>query len=110
CTSAQTVILLSTQEFSVLKLHPRFCSGSSIMPQKVNPDTLEVIKAKAAEATSRLTTTLTLGRATLTGYNRAPQWTKYVIMEACLESFPAVSIMPRIVSHSCRPLQPNPWL
>jgi argininosuccinate lyase len=44
---AQTFILLSTQEFGVLKLHPRFCSGSSIMPQKVNPDTLEVIKAKA---------------------------------------------------------------
>ncbi len=42
---AQTFILLSTQEFGVLKLHPRFCSGSSIMPQKVNPDTLEVIKA-----------------------------------------------------------------
>ena len=58
---AQTFILFSTQEFSVLKLHPRFCSGSSIMPQKVNPDTLEVIKAKAAEVTSRLTALLTLG-------------------------------------------------
>ena len=43
---AQTFILLSTQEFGVLKLHPRFCSGSSIMPQKVNPDVLEVIKGK----------------------------------------------------------------
>ena len=31
-------------------------------------------------------------------------------METCLESFPAVSIMTRIVAHSCRPLQPNPWL
>jgi argininosuccinate lyase len=107
---AQTFILLSTQEFSVLKLHPRFCSGSSIMPQKVNPDTLEVIKAKAAEVTSRVTALLTLGRANLTGYNREQQWTKYLIMETCLESFPAVSIMTRIVAHSCRPLQPNPWL
>jgi argininosuccinate lyase len=107
---AQTFILLSTQEFGVLKLHPRFCSGSSIMPQKVNPDTLEVMKAKAAEATSRLQTLLTLGRANLTGYNREQQWTKYLIMETCLESFPAVSIMTRIVAHSCRPLQPNAWL
>src|SRR5262249_29166921 len=37
-------------------------------------------------------------------------WTKYLIMEACLEGLPAVSIMTRIVTHSCRPLQPNPWL
>src|SRR5262245_54331463 len=107
---AQTLILLSTQEFGVLKLHPRFCSGSSIMPQKVNPDTLEVIKAKATEVTSRLTALLTLGRANLTGYNREQQWTKYLIMETCLESLPAVSIMTRLVASSCRPLQSNPWL
>ena len=80
------------------------------MPQKVNPDTLEVIKAKAAEVTSRFTALLTLGRANLTGYNREQQWTKYLIMETCLESLPAVSIMTRIVAHSCRPLQSNPWL
>jgi len=107
---AQTFILLSTPEFGVLKLHPRFCSGSSIMPQKVNPDTLEVIKAKATEVTSRLQALLTLGRASLTGYNREQQWTKYLIMETCLESLPAVSIMTRLVASSCRPLQSNPWL
>ncbi|MBM3223932.1 MAG: hypothetical protein FJZ47_09045, partial [Candidatus Tectomicrobia bacterium] len=107
---AQTLILFSTQEFHVLTLHPRFCSGSSIMPQKVNPDALEVMKAKAAEVTSRLQALLTLGRANLTGYNREQQWTKYLIMETCLESLPAVSIMARIVAHSCRPLQVNPAL
>jgi hypothetical protein len=31
-------------------------------------------------------------------------------MEACLEGLPAVSMMARIVAHSCRPLQENPWL
>ena len=107
---AQTLILLSTPEFGVLKLHPRFCSGSSIMPQKVNPDALEVIKAKAAEVTGRLGALLTLGQANLTGYNRDHQWSKYLIMEACLEALPAVSIMTRVVRHSCRPLATNPWL
>lgn len=107
---AQTFILLSTQEFGVLKLHPRFCSGSSIMPQKVNPDTLEVLKGKAAEVSSRLTGLLAMGRSSLTGYNRDQQWSKYLIMEACLEGLPAVAMMARIVAHSCRPLQPNPWL
>jgi argininosuccinate lyase len=107
---AQTFILLSTQEFGVLKLHPRFCSGSSIMPQKVNPDTLEVLKGKAAEVASRLSGLLALGRGSLTGYNREQQWSKYLIMEACLESLPAVSIMSRIVAHSCLPLRKNPAL
>ncbi len=107
---AQTFILLSTQEFGVLKLHPRFCSGSSIMPQKVNPDALEVVKAKATEVSGRLSTLLALGRAGLTGYNRDQQWSKYLIMEACLEGLPAVSIMSRIVAHSCPPLHTNPWL
>lgn len=107
---AQTLILLSTPEFGVLKLHPRFCSGSSIMPQKVNPDALEVIKAKATEVTGRLGALLTLGQANLTGYNRDHQWSKYLIMEACLEALPAVSIMTRVVRHSCRPLATDPWL
>ncbi len=107
---AQTFILLSTQEFGVLKLHPRFCSGSSIMPQKVNPDALEVIKGKAADVTSRLSGLLSLGRASLSGYNRDQQWSKYLIMEACLEAMPAVSIMARLVDTSCRPETEHPLL
>ncbi len=107
---AQTFILLSTQEFGVLRLHPRFCSGSSIMPQKVNPDALEVIKGKAADVTSRTSGLLSLGRASLSGYNRDQQWSKYLIMEACLEAMPAVSIMARIVDTSCRPETEHPLL
>ena len=53
---------------------------------------------------------MTLGQANLTGYNRDHQWSKYLIMEACLEALPAVSIMTRIVRHSCRPLATNEWL
>lgn len=107
---AQTFILMSTQEFGVLKLHPRFCSGSSIMPQKVNPDALEVIKGKSAEVTSRLSGLLSLGRASLTGYNRDQQWSKYLIMDACLEALPAVSIMARLVATSCHPEDIHPLL
>ena len=107
---AQTFILFSTQEFGVIRLHPRFCSGSSIMPQKVNPDALEVIKGKAADVTGRLSGLLSLGRASLSGYNRDQQWSKYLIMEACLEAIPAVSIMARIVDTSCRPETTHPVL
>jgi argininosuccinate lyase len=76
----------------------------------VNPDALEVIKAKTTEVTGRLSSLLSLGRASLTGYNRDQQWSKYLIMEACLEGLRAVSIMSRIVAQSCCPLHKNPWL
>jgi hypothetical protein len=43
---AQTLILLSTREFNMIRLDDRHCTGSSIMPQKRNPDCLEAVKAK----------------------------------------------------------------
>ena len=47
-TWAEEWILWSTAEFSFLKLPQAFCTGSSIMPQKVNPDVLELIRGKTA--------------------------------------------------------------
>ncbi len=46
---AEEWILWSTVEFSFIKLPQQFCTGSSIMPQKINPDTLELTRGKAAE-------------------------------------------------------------
>ena len=45
---AEEWILWSTVEFNFLKLPQAFCTGSSIMPQKVNPDVLELIRGKTA--------------------------------------------------------------
>jgi len=47
---AETLILFSMPEFKMLKLADQFSTGSSIMPQKKNPDPLEVIKGKAGLA------------------------------------------------------------
>jgi argininosuccinate lyase len=92
-TLAQTFILLSTREFGMVRLDDRHCSGSSIMPQKRNPDTLEVIKAKAAFAQGILASLLSVGKGLFMGYNRETQWTKYWIMDLVDESGPALSIM-----------------
>ena len=96
-TLAQTFILLSTREFGLLRLDDRHCSGSSIMPQKRNPDSLEVIKAKAAFAQGILTSLLSVGKGLFMGYNRETQWTKYWIMDLVDESRPALSIMTDVV-------------
>ena len=96
-TLAQTFILLSTREFGLVRLDDRHCSGSSVMPQKRNPDSLEVIKAKAAFAQGILASLLSVGKGLFMGYNRETQWTKYWIMDLVDESRPALSVMTDVV-------------
>ena len=97
-TMAQTFILLSTREFDMVRLDDRHCSGSSIMPQKRNPDTLEVIKGKASFTHGIVANLLSVGRGLFMGYNRETQWTKYWIMDLVEESKPAVGVMAEVVS------------
>lgn len=85
-TIAQSFILLSTTEFNLIKLSDAYCSGSSIMPQKKNPCSLEVIKAKAAIAQGILSSLLSIGQSNLFGYNRDSQWTKYLVMDLIRET------------------------
>ena len=100
---AQTLILLSTGEFSMLRLDDAYCSGSSMMPQKRNPDPLEVMKAKAAVAQGLLTSLLSIGRSLFMGYNRDTQWTKYLIMDLVDECL----LAPRVMSELITSLQVN---
>ena len=94
---AQTFILLSTREFNMIRLDDRHCTGSSIMPQKRNPDCLEAVKAKASLAQGLLTGLLSIGKGLFMGYNRETQWTKYGIMDLMDETKPTLSVMREIV-------------
>ena len=96
-TMAQTLILLSTSEFNMVRLNDRHCSGSSIMPQKRNPCSLEVIKAKTAFAHGIVVSLLSAGKALFMGYNRDTQWTKYWIMDLVEESQPALFVMTDVI-------------
>ena len=96
-TVAQTLILLSTHEFNMVRLNDRHCSGSSIMPQKRNPCSLEVIKAKASFAHGMLVSLLSVGKALFMGFNRDTQWTKYWIMDLVDESKPALPVMADVI-------------
>jgi argininosuccinate lyase len=96
-TMAQTLILLSTREFNMVRLNDRHCTGSSIMPQKRNPCSLEVIKAKTSFAHGVVVSLLSVGKALFMGYNRDTQWTKYWIMDLVDESKPALSVMTDIL-------------
>jgi argininosuccinate lyase len=73
CTWAEEWVLWSTVEFNFLKLPQAFCTGSSIMPQKVNPDVLELTRGKTARVIGNLQTLLVLMKGLPLAYNRDMQ-------------------------------------
>jgi len=81
-TWAEEWILWSTTEFGFLKLPQAFCTGSSIMPQKVNPDVLELIRGKTARVAGDLHTLLMLVKGLPLAYNRDLQEDKPPLFDA----------------------------
>ena len=90
-TWAEEWILWSTAEFNFLKLPQEFCTGSSIMPQKINPDVLELTRGKTARVIGNLQALLVLVKGLPLAYNRDLQEDKERIfdsfdtVELCLE-------------------------
>ncbi len=88
---AEEWILWSTVEFGFIKLPHKFCTGSSIMPQKINPDTLELTRGKTARVVGNLQTLLVLIKGLPLAYNRdlqedkPPLFDSFDTVQACLE-------------------------
>ena len=85
-TWAEEWILWSTTEFNFLRPPQTFCTGSSIMPQKVNPDVLEIIRGKTARVVGNLSGLLVLIKGLPLAYNRDLQEDK----EPLFDSFDTV--------------------
>jgi argininosuccinate lyase len=81
-TWAEEWILWSTVEFSFIKLPHEFCTGSSIMPQKINPDVLELIRGKTSRVIGNLQTLLVLVKGLPLAYNRDLQEDKPALFDA----------------------------
>ena len=88
---AEEWILWATSEFDFIKLPHAFCTGSSIMPQKINPDVLELTRGKTARVVGDLQTLLVLTKGLPLAYNRDLQEDKPPLFDAvdtvraCLE-------------------------
>jgi argininosuccinate lyase len=88
---AEEWVIWSTQEFSFLKLPDGLCTGSSIMPQKKNPDVLELIRGRSARVVGALTTLLVLVKGLPLAYNRdlqedkEPLFDAFDTVDACLD-------------------------
>lgn len=70
------MIIFSAPEFGYLNLPEEFCPGSSLMPNKKNPDPFELIRAKSATVISKLMQVMEISRGLPSGYNRDFQETK----------------------------------
>ena len=97
---AEDWIIYSSSEFGFVRLDDSFCTSSSMMPQKRNPDVLELIRAKTGSVYGALIGILTILKAQSSGYNRDLQEDKLHVfaasdtVEACLD------VIIGIVSHT----------
>ncbi|HQZ38803.1 MAG TPA: argininosuccinate lyase [Vicinamibacterales bacterium] len=79
---AEDVILFSSEEFGFFDLADRTATGSSMMPQKKNPDPLELVRGKAGRAIGQLTGLLVTMKGLPTGYNKDLQEDKEPLFDA----------------------------
>jgi len=79
---AEDLILYSTAEFGFVELDEAYTTGSSLMPQKKNPDALELARGKSARLIGHLTTLLTLLKGLPSSYNKDLQEDKGPLFDA----------------------------
>ena len=88
---SEDLILWSSSEFGYVEVDDAYASTSSVMPQKKNPCTLELIRGKTGRVCGELVSLLTTLKGLMTGYNRdfqemkRPLWTSLDTAESCLD-------------------------
>ena len=80
---SEELILWSSWEFKFVELSDSFTTGSSIMPQKKNPDMAELVRGKTARVYGDLIATLTMLKGLPLAYNKDMQEDKESIFDAC---------------------------
>jgi argininosuccinate lyase len=90
----EDLVLFSSREFGYLALSEGYCTGSSLMPQKRNPDVAELVRGKSARLIGNLIGLLTLLKGLPSGYNRDLQEDKELLFDTAdtlLMALPALS-------------------
>ena len=79
---AEDLVLFGSKEFAFVRLSDGFSTGSSLMPQKRNPDVAELVRGKSGRLTGNLMSLLTLLKGLPTGYNRDLQEDKGTLFDS----------------------------
>ncbi len=97
---AEDWIIYSSSEFGFVSIADSFCTSSSMMPQKRNPDCLELIRGKAASVYGSLIAMLTILKSQPSGYNRDLQEDKVHVFAASDVVTKLLDMAGAIVSHT----------
>jgi argininosuccinate lyase len=90
---SEELVLWTSAQFNFIELPDRFCTGSSIMPQKKNPDVPELVRGKTGRVYGQLMSLLTLMKSQPLAYNKDNQEDKEPLFDAvdtlrdCLRAF-----------------------
>ena len=79
---SEELIIWSSQQFGFVELPDELCTGSSIMPQKKNPDLPELVRGKSGRATGNLVSILTIMKAQPLAYNKDNQEDKELLFDS----------------------------
>lgn len=79
---AEELVLWASQHFGFVDLGDAFCTGSSIMPQKKNPDVAELVRGRSGRAVGNLTALLVLMKGQPLAYNRDNQEDKQPLFDS----------------------------
>lgn len=79
---AEEIVTFNSQEFNFITIEDSFCTGSSIMPQKKNPDIAELVRGKASRAIGNLVTILTMLKGTFLTLNKDYQEDKEALFDS----------------------------
>jgi len=97
---AEDWILFSSNEFGFLRIADAFCTSSSMMPQKRNPDVLELMRAKTGTVYGALVAMLTILKGQPSGYNRDLQEDKIHVFATADTTEKSLEIAAAIVAHT----------
>lgn len=95
---AEDLIVYFTSEFGWIKLPDAFCTGSSMMPQKKNPDVLELLRGKAGQLTGGLVDALTMMKGTPLTFNRDFQEDKRALWRSCDTLTGMLEVLPPLLA------------
>jgi len=97
---SEELILWSSQEFSFASFDDEYATGSSLMPQKKNPDFAELIRGKTGRVYGSLIGLLTVMKALPLAYNRDMQEDKFHLFNAVETTKDCLKIMSELLTHT----------
>ena len=96
---SEELVLWASSEFDFVNIADKFCTGSSIMPQKKNPDIPELIRGKSGRVVGSLMSLLTLVKGLPLTYNRDLQEDKEQVFDACDTVSASLSIAAELIEN-----------